>query len=952
MGRFHHIGLSVGTTGRVVQMQKAESSQVKEDDVKNLRRGDLCRAVASQISLPPAGSCPVPMARLSPRAQHFLDNMEEKMLDPEGDEKMRESDVKPFVDPALRSRRSAIKLACRLWVAGLLRGAKKARGFIYPFTVVKKLTVEPARSIADVIMRMVLDQRVSNLAWLEPPWTPMSNPSSFPYVECSADVLGESDQVEMMTGDLPDWYWTLELPEGMEEYFILDQVSPTDLKHALQKDYKMTVSFGEEITALGMRVPVMGWAWAVTLAHWVLEDLLEKAISEFRASSRLHYKVVLPQFSASRKVLHWEFIDDVGALVLGKKGDQETTAAKELGLKTRQALKKEGFGYHKDEYGLEAISLGHEIAPATYGIRVARKKFWHGVGALEHLLSTKVETAETLESLISFWCWASLVTRCALSIWCRTYGYIEMAREKGMQKIPEEVLEEFQACLFLSPLFEARMDISWLSETFMVDSCFEGAGVVETTATGQELREEAQFAETKGWSVFLTEVETVIETREEIDSSQNYDPMPKAVPLKKIRALHTFSGPRRKNDFEYFMKVVASTTGIYMIVESIDPLIGAAFNLMDDGFYGGLLQAAAAGAFMIHLSGPPCSTWSIARFRKPGPPVVRTREFPFGIPGLSVRLQTQVAAHSQLMRRAFEISRAVMRAGGLFAIENPKDPGADPYPSMFATEEARELREEAQGWDVVFDQCMTDLNFMKPTQILTNALGVKTRLMGLVCTHGKGAHPNMGGVDENGDYVTKAQSRYTDKLSRLLAEGFSDDFERLAVREILEEKEKDEPEKAWIKARAPPISKCWDPLGRWHETFRTNWARREHNNIGELRISILTLKHLARSQRCWDKRVLIMTDSLVGLGVITKGRSSSWPLLRLARQGAAIQLALGIRPYMRYVETSRNHADGPSRGFGIGHAPEWVHQSEAIEKRAFTMRRKVRSSAVLKKKLR
>ena len=31
-----------------------------------------------------------------------------------------------------------------------------------------------------------------------------------------------------------------------------------------------------------------------------------------------------------------------------------------------------------------------------------------------------------------------------------------------------------------------------------------------------------------------------------------------------------------------------------------------------------------------------------------------------------------------------------------------------------------------------------------------------------------------------------------------------------------------------------------------------------------------------------------------------------------------------FRLYMRYVESKRNHLDGPSRGYGLGLAPQWV----------------------------
>ena len=96
----------------------------------------------------------------------------------------------------------------------------------------------------------------------------------------------------------------------------------------------------------------------------------------------------------------------------------------------------------------------------------------------------------------------------------------------------------------------------------------------------------------------------------------------------------------------------------------------------------------------------------------------------------------------------------------------------------------------------------------------------------------------------------------------------------------------------------------------------------EHNNVLELRCVVSVLRHLARSSRCWSRRVVIMTDSVVSMGVLQKGRSSASSLLWLARVACGISLALGIRGYYRWVPSQWNMADGPSRGVSIGAAEE------------------------------
>ena len=65
-----------------------------------------------------------------------------------------------------------------------------------------------------------------------------------------------------------------------------------------------------------------------------------------------------------------------------------------------------------------------------------------------------------------------------------------------------------------------------------------------------------------------------------------------------------------------------------------------------------------------------------------------------------------------------------------------------------------------------------------------------------------------------------------------------------------------------------------------------------------------------------------MTDSVVSMGVLQKGRSSAVALLRLARVACGIALVLGIKGCYRWVPSQWNMADGPSRGVAIGAADE------------------------------
>ena len=95
-------------------------------------------------------------------------------------------------------------------------------------------------------------------------------------------------------------------------------------------------------------------------------------------------------------------------------------------------------------------------------------------------------------------------------------------------------------------------------------------------------------------------------------------------------------------------------------------------------------------------------------------------------------------------------------------------------------------------------------------------------------------------------------------------------------------------------------------------------------DILELKAALNVLRHKMRQRDAWRRRHLLMVDSQVALGAISKGRSSQPGVNDVCRKLGALQLAYGIRIYSRWVPMKWNVADGPSRGHPIGPAPESV----------------------------
>ena len=107
----------------------------------------------------------------------------------------------------------------------------------------------------------------------------------------------------------------------------------------------------------------------------------------------------------------------------------------------------------------------------------------------------------------------------------------------------------------------------------------------------------------------------------------------------------------------------------------------------------------------------------------------------------------------------------------------------------------------------------------------------------------------------------------------------------------------------------------------------------EHVNILETREALASLLDFADQPDSFGKRVLMLSDSQVAIGVLSKGRSSSRPLNRLARRAAARRLAFQIVPIWRYVPTHRNHADALSRNLPLGTMAQTDKDQECDEGR-------------------
>ena len=112
------------------------------------------------------------------------------------------------------------------------------------------------------------------------------------------------------------------------------------------------------------------------------------------------------------------------------------------------------------------------------------------------------------------------------------------------------------------------------------------------------------------------------------------------------------------------------------------------------------------------------------------------------------------------------------------------------------------------------------------------------------------------------------------------------------------------------RLRATVPSRCW----RWKVVSGWKWRHQdEHINALELRAIFTSLRWRIEHQHHLQSRFVHLTDSMVCLHALSRGRSSSRKLRRTISKINALILAGHIHPFWGYVHTEQNPADKPSR---------------------------------------
>ena len=100
---------------------------------------------------------------------------------------------------------------------------------------------------------------------------------------------------------------------------------------------------------------------------------------------------------------------------------------------------------------------------------------------------------------------------------------------------------------------------------------------------------------------------------------------------------------------------------------------------------------------------------------------------------------------------------------------------------------------------------------------------------------------------------------------------------------------------------------------RWKVLERGRWKHGDHITLGECRAVLKLLRRAALTPEMHESMVISVQDNVATSCAFKKGRSSSFPILRILRQRAAITLACSIRVFLPWCESKLQPADAASR---------------------------------------
>jgi len=784
-----------------------------------------------------------------------------------------------------------------------------------------------------IIQRLIMDERVPNLRWRTPPRIMLTSGEAISDLDFSKTNL-RGGSVAHLKADAPDYYYRLRLEPWMVPFFIMEGITVTQLNSELRRRGHPLLEFEEGQDDVGIQVFLMGWSWSVWAAETVMEDMLIRGSSLLLASARLRHGSPSPAVGPDVPIPWFTHIDDLGAWIWGANDRLALERARMVLTEIRRVFAAAGLAIHKEEIhfmiGLVGLETGRALdgAMRTMAKPSSLQIITAGTAAVlaRDLRDGGVIPAD-VESLAGHWSYRILINRAGFSVFQHLYLWIRRFRGLAsgvLRKLWAGLRGELRCMNAIGPAIFMEQDLEWGEEAFTTDSSLKGFGVCVTPASREEQVEAGRFAEQKGWffPVHPDGLPADIAADAPYPLEDQLPPEADDISQLKIREKAAWeewedeylnsSGTLELGSGTGRWSEEVRRSGICRAVE-IDELHGLHQDMTQGFLQQQLLRELHQGehwALVISLSS--------GTFSRSCKWTCRSTVFPQGVPHLPLQLQQRVTKEDNLLNFALHFAETAFELGVWVFLEWSAGTLLDNHPAVRSFDQ-RTANFRGGLPPVSFDFCPFGTGSRRRTQVRTNASWFSA--IALQCP-GCPDHSSIRHVPPEERAGAYPSGLVTTWVAGLVAAGLNSEFQVNFPDRGLRGPGptfQHSPDQASREQKKPPpsLSEQWAGAARWKVAIRGVWNREEHINVLEARSALMAVRRAARNPRNWKRKLLGLTDSSAVRGCFSKGRSSAASLVRPCRRLASIQLALRIRMRWRYIESLRNNADGPSRGWRV-----------------------------------
>ncbi len=449
-----------------------------------------------------------------------------------------------------------------------------------------------------------------------------------------------------------------------------------------------------------------------------------------------------------------------------------------------------------------------------------------------------------------------------------------------LKTLPRRVASEITLLAVLSPLMMSNLAADWHPFLFCSDASLEKCAVLKAEAPIALSRALFKSCKSKGAYTRLQSKEEQVlrevfgdETEEQFERKSQRVDRPLAF---RFSFLEVFAGSAK----------VTKWVAMHPLI-SVGPPIDLSYSIHYD------LEAEFVMQWISHLlcNGylegimvePPCTTFSIMRR-----PRLRSREVPYGF--RPMHRQTRLG--TTLGKRGFQSLHYAANEGAAGVLETPFSSSLRHLPGWSSLER-----------DPRASTCRTDsCRFGSPHLKSFRFLGVNVDLepISLRCKC-QGLHLQVQGS------LTKSSAVYTDGL----AEGLANVF----ISAILAKREPTEDDENYRGGSENLLVNEVSKSLHWQEMMVWDCKPGRHINLLELGAVERLIERLSR--RACSQRLVVLVDSIVVRGCVSKGRSSSRALTFLLRRIFSMMVAADFYVVLPYTPTRLNVADDPTREASI-----------------------------------